>query len=207
MWYSSGLAPMKHIISSSLGKNTGETSLWRMHYFISFYVIWNVRNFWGRGQMYRKRKHAYIVKCVISWPSASCVWGSHWPTVSATHLDWTSGSHRNLCSWRHSRIFSVSRVATKRVVGSTAILETRAVVKLACLVPQPLLSSNYYTEQVWRICLTLSENAAKGLPVMYCSMFSFCHSRWLKSCNLTPQTYMLWHNRITPQLLHVFNIN
>ncbi len=42
------------------------------------------------------------------------------------------------------RIFSVSPVG-KRVVGSnsTAILETRAVVKLACLVPQPLLSSSY----------------------------------------------------------------
>ncbi len=40
------------------------------------------------------------------------------------------------------RIFSVSPVG-KRVVGSTATLETRAVAKLARLVPQPLLSSNY----------------------------------------------------------------
>ncbi len=30
-----------------------------------------------------------------------------------------------------------------KVVGFTVILETRPVVKIACLVPQPLLSNNY----------------------------------------------------------------
>ncbi len=84
-----------------------------------------------------------------------------------------------------------------KVIGSAVILETRAVVKLACLVPQWLLWSNYYSEQVWRTCLTSNENATNGLPLMYCPMFSFCHSRWLKSRNLTLWTYMLWRNRTT----------
>ncbi len=33
--------------------------------------------------------------------------------------------------------------------------------------------------------------------VMYCSAFSFYHSKWLKSRNPTPQTHMLWRNRMT----------
>ncbi len=49
-----------------------------------------------------------------------------------------------LTSW--SDIFRL--MSGKRVIGSTVILETRAVVKCVCLVPQPLLSSNYYTEQI-----------------------------------------------------------
>ncbi len=51
--------------------------------------------------------------------------------------------------------------------SSTAILETIAVVKLASLVPQPLLSSNYYIEQV---CLTWSENVANVLFNVQCSV-------------------------------------
>ncbi len=44
-----------------------------------------------------------------------------------------------------SRLDIIRLMSGKRMVGSTAILQTRAVMKLACLVPQPLLSSNHYT--------------------------------------------------------------
>ncbi len=48
-----------------------------------------------------------------------------------------------------SNILDIFRLTSdKKVGGSTPILETKVVMKLACLVPQPLLSSDYNTEQV-----------------------------------------------------------
>ncbi len=57
-------------------------------------------------------------------------------------------------------------------------LESRAVLGLTYLVPQLLLSSNYYTEQVSGICLTWSENTSNGLQLMYVSHTVFSHSKW-----------------------------
>ncbi len=47
----------------------------------------------------------------------------------------------------------------KEVIGSTAILETRAVVKLACLMSQPQLS-----EQVQRKLLDFERKRGKRTP-------------------------------------------